>query len=167
MKIAVGSDHRGFESKRRLMSVLRQMGHELTDFGCEGVANVDYPDFALPVAQAVAEGTCDVGILLDGSGIGMSIAANKVFGARAALVHDEITCRRAREHHHCNILCLGTDLLGEDQIRNIVRIFLETRFENGRHLRRIEKICEFERRSRLLAAEASPHVVEPRSGKQE
>src|SRR6516164_6480151 len=126
MKLAVACDHRGFEAKRRLLPLLKQMGHEVTDFGCENASNCDYPDFAGPAARAVADGQAEVGILMDGSGIGMSIAANKIHGIRAALVHDEVTARRAREHNHCNVLCLGTDLLSEDMIRQIVQIFLTT-----------------------------------------
>ncbi len=140
MRIAVGCDHRGYEAKRRLLPVLRSAGHTVEDFGCETVAAVDYPDFASPVGRAVARGQADVGILMDGSGIGMSVVANKIHGVRAALVHDHVTARRAREHNHCNVLCLGTDLLGEDQIRQIVDIFLNTGFSDGRHLRRLEKI---------------------------
>ena len=145
MKIAVASDHRGFEGKRRLLPLLKKLGHEVQDFGCENTGSVDYPDFAVPVSRKVATGEFDVGILLDGSGIGMSIVANKVAGVRAALVHDEVTARRAREHNHCNVLCLGTDLLSEDQIRTIVEIFLNTPFGDGRHARRIEKVQQVER----------------------
>jgi ribose 5-phosphate isomerase B len=148
MKIAVASDHRGFEGKRKLIPVLKQKGHEVEDFGTESAASCDYPDFAFPAARAVVQGQCDVGILMDGSGIGMSIVANKVPGVRAALVHDEVTARRSREHNHCNVLCLGTDLLSEQQIVKIVEIFLETPFADGRHTRRIEKIVQIERDSR-------------------
>ena len=144
MKLAVACDHRGYEAKRRLLPVLRTMGHEVHDFGCEGTGAVDYPDYACLAARAVAEGRADIGILMDGSGIGVSVAANKVRGVRAALVHDHVTARRAREHNHCNVLCLGTDLLGEDQIRQIVEIFLATAFGEGRHLRRVQKLCQME-----------------------
>jgi ribose 5-phosphate isomerase B len=105
---------------------------------------VDYSDYAVPAARAVAEGRADAGILMDGSGIGMSIAANKVIGVRAALAHDQVTARRAREHNHCNVLCLGTDLLGEEQIRQIAEIFLTTEFGDGRHKRRVEKLRQVE-----------------------
>jgi ribose 5-phosphate isomerase B len=154
MKVAVANDHRGYEAKRRLLPVLKKLGHAVDDFGCETSSAVDYPDFAAPVARAVAGGTADVGILMDGSGIGMSIAANKFVGVRAALVHDEVTARRAREHNHCNVLCLGTDLLSEDQIRQIVEIFLATGFVDGRHTRRIEKLkaIEDEQRQALPGA---------------
>lgn len=144
MKLAVACDHRGYEAKRRLLPVLKQQGHEVTDFGCDAQSACDYPDFAGPAARAVASGTCEAAILMDGSGIGMSIAANKVHGVRAALVHDEVTARRAREHNHCNVLCLGTDLLSEELIRNIVQIFLTTEFGNGRHVRRVQKVVQLE-----------------------
>ena len=144
MKVAVACDHRGYEAKRRLLPLVKRMGHEIEDFGCEGPAAVDYPDYAAPVARAVAKGMADVGILMDGSGIGMSIAANKFCGVRAALVHDEVTARRSREHNHCNVLCLGTDLLSEDQIRQIAEIFLSTSFVDGRHTKRIEKLKAIE-----------------------
>ena len=140
MKIAVACDHRGYEAKRRLLPILKNAGHQVVDFGCETATRCDYPDFAVPAASAVADAACDIGILLDGSGIGMTVAANKVCGVRAALAHDEVTARRSREHNHCNVLCLGTDLLSEDQIRQIVEIFLETAFGHGRHTRRVEKV---------------------------
>ena len=145
MKIAIASDHRGFEAKRKLIPMLKQRGHHVDDFGCDSPASCDYPDFAVPAGRSVADGTHDVGIFLDGSGIGMSIAANKVKGVRAALVHDEVTARRSREHNHCNVLCLGTDLLSEAQITKIVEIFLDTPFADGRHTRRLEKIRQLER----------------------
>jgi ribose 5-phosphate isomerase B len=144
LKIAIACDHRGFEAKRRLLPTLKKLGHDFTDLGCDGSGSVDYPDFALPVSKQVADAKFDVGILLDGSGIGMSIVANKVDGVRAALVHDEVTARRSREHNHCNVLCLGTDLLSEDQIKKIVEIFLSTPFGDGRHARRVEKIGQVE-----------------------
>ncbi len=144
MKLAIACDHRGFDAKRRLVPVLKGLGHEVEDFGCEGTGAVDYPDYAAPAARAVAEGRADAGILMDGSGIGMSVAANKIIGVRAALAHDQVTARRAREHNHCNVLCLGTDLLSEDQVRSIVEIFLTTPFQDGRHDRRIEKIARIE-----------------------
>jgi ribose 5-phosphate isomerase B len=147
MKIAVACDHRGYDAKRKLLPLLKKLGHEVKDFGCESTASVDYPDYAIPAARAVADGTHDLGILLDGSGIGMSVAANKVRGVRAGLVHDTITAHRAREHNHCNVLCMGTDLLSEEQIRQIVEIFLSTPFGEGRHVRRIDKLSEFERQA--------------------
>ena len=148
MKLVLACDHRGYDAKRKLVPVLKKMGHEVEDFGCEGTTAVDYPDFAAPAARAVAAGKFEAGILFDGSGIGMSVVANKIDGVRAALVHDEVTARRAREHNHCNILCLGTDLLSEDQIRDITQIFLTTPFGEGRHARRVEKLNDLEKQSR-------------------
>ncbi len=146
MKIAVGSDHRGYEAKRKFAPYLRQLGHDVEDYGCEtsSVAS-DYPDFALAVGRAVIEGRAEVGVLFDNSGLGMSIAANKVPGVRAALAHDEVTARIAREHNHCNILCLGCDLLNEGEIKKIIQMFLTCAFSQGRHLRRIEKLREIEK----------------------
>jgi ribose 5-phosphate isomerase B len=144
MKLAIASDHRGFEAKKKLLPVLRRLGHEVQDFGCDGPTSCDYADFAAPAARSVARGENEAAILLEGSGIGMSITANKVHGIRAALIHDEVTSRRAREHHHCNVLCLGTELLGEDQIRSIVEIFLSATFQDGRHKGRIEKVMKIE-----------------------
>ena len=142
MRVAIACDHRGYEAKKRLLPVLKKGEHEVRDFGCDSPTSCDYPDFAIPAARAVAANEVDIAILLDGSGIGMSVAANKVRGVRAALVHDEVTARRAREHNHCNVLCLGTDLLSEEQIRKIVDIFMHTAFADGRHRQRVEKIRE-------------------------
>jgi ribose 5-phosphate isomerase B len=152
MKIAVACDHRGYEAKRRLLPLLAQLGHEVTDFGCETNASpCDYPDMAIPAARSVADGKCHVGIFLDGSGIGMSVAANKVRGVRAALAHDEVTARLSREHNHCNVLCLGSDLLNDGEIRKIITIFLETPFGEGRHVRRVEKLRQLEQREGFVS----------------
>jgi ribose 5-phosphate isomerase B len=145
MKVAVACDHRGYDAKRRLTPVLVRAGHEVTDMGCDSTAGCDYPDFAAPASRAVARGEQEVAILLDGSGIGMSIVANKIHGVRAALAHDEVTARQAREKNHCNVLCLGTDLLGEEHIRKIVEIFLTTPFQQGRHAERLAKIAKIEK----------------------
>lgn len=144
MKVVIACDHRGYDAKRRLLPSLSKLGHDVVDLGCDSTASCDYPDFAAPAARSVARGEYELGILLDGSGIGMSIVANKVHGVRAALVHDELTARQAREKTQCNVLCIGTDLLGEDQIRNIVEIFLSTPFQGGRHLERLAKIARVE-----------------------
>jgi len=148
MKIALASDHRGYEPKMKLIPGLRKAGHEVVDFGCHSTASSDYPDFAIPAAQAVSSGQCEIGVFFDGIGIGMSVTANKVRGVRAGLVHDELTARRAREHNHCNVLCLGTDLLSEDMVRRIVEIFLTTPFVDGRHARRIEKVMMLDAQTR-------------------
>jgi ribose 5-phosphate isomerase B len=144
MKIAIGSDHRGFEVKQRIITVLQQLGHEVLDVGPHRRESVDYPDFAFQVATAVGEGRVDRGILICGTGIGMCIAANKVKGVRAAPCHDSITAEMSRRHNDANVLCLSADLLGEELIERMVRIWLETEFEAGRHARRVEKILRFE-----------------------
>jgi ribose 5-phosphate isomerase B len=144
MKIAIGSDHRGFDAKRRLIPMLRQLGHEIIDLGPEGNESVDYPDYAYEVAKAVGDGRVDRGILICGTGIGMCIAANKVKGVRAAPCHDSITVEMSRRHNDANVLCLSADLLGDELIGRIVRIWLETAFEGGRHARRVEKVKRIE-----------------------
>jgi ribose 5-phosphate isomerase B len=144
MKIAIGSDHRGYDVKRRVITVLQNLGHEVIDAGPHGRDSVDYPDFAFEVATAVGEGRAERGILICGTGIGMCIAANKVRGVRAAPCHDSITAEMSRRHNDANVLCLSADLLGEELIDRMVRIWLETEFESGRHARRVEKITRFE-----------------------
>jgi ribose 5-phosphate isomerase B len=144
MRIAIGSDHRGYDAKRRLLPVIQQLGHEVLDLGPEGSESVDYPDFAFQVARAVGEGRVDRGILICGTGIGMCIAANKVAGVRAAPCHDSITAEMSRRHNDANVLCLSADLLGEDLMARMARIWLETDFEAGRHARRVDKITRFE-----------------------
>lgn len=144
MKIAVGSDHRGYDAKKRLVPLLQHLGHEVADVGTVGCDSVDYPDFAFEVAKLVSAGQADRGILTCGSGIGMCIAANKVRGVRAALCHDPITAEMSRRHNDANVLCLSADLLGEEIIDRLIKIWVETPFEAGRHARRVEKIMRFE-----------------------
>ena len=144
MRIAIGSDHRGYDVKRRIRSLLEQMGHEVLDLGTDSNENVDYPDFAFQVAQAVAEGRVERGVLVCGTGIGMCIAANKVRGVRAAPCHDSITAEMSRRHNDANVLCISADLLGDELIDRMLRIWLETDFEGGRHARRVDKITRFE-----------------------
>ena len=144
MKIAIGSDHRGYETKRRLVHFLQQLSHEVLDMGTDGSDAVDYPDFAFQVASAVSERRVERGILICGTSIGMCIAANKVKGVRAAPCHDSITAEMSRRHNDANVLCLSADLLGEELIGRMVRLWLETEFEGGRHARRVEKITRFE-----------------------
>lgn len=146
MKIAIASDHRGYEAKMKLLPILRRFKHQVTDFGCDSAgAGCDYCDVAAPAARSVARGENDVAILLEGSGIGMSVTANKIHGIRAALIHDDVTARRAREHHHCNALCIGCELLSEDQIRSITEIFLNATFQDGRHAARVAKVMQIEK----------------------
>jgi ribose 5-phosphate isomerase B len=145
MRIAIGSDHRGYDVKRRIVSLLQRLGHDVLDVGPVSGENVDYPDFAFQVAQAVSEGRVDRGILTCGTGIGMCIAANKVTGVRAAPCHDSITAEMSRRHNDANVLCLSADLLGGELLDRMVKIWLETEFEGGRHARRVEKIDRFEK----------------------
>lgn len=152
MKVAIGSDHRGFDLKRRLANLLEQKGHEILDLGCHRKENSDYPDQAFTVARAVADGRADRGILICGTGIGMCIAANKVNGVRAALCHDAITAEMSRRHNNANVLCLSSDLLGEELVEHLVGIWLATEFEQGRHARRVEKITRFEQTGELDCA---------------
>src|SRR6266481_5624258 len=144
MRIAIGSDHRGYDVKRRIVSLLQRLGHDVLDVGPISGENVDYPDFAFQVAQAVSEGKVDRGILICGTGIGMCIAANKVRGVRAAPCHDSITAEMSRRHNDANIICLSADLLGDELIDRMLRIWLDTGFEGGRHARRVEKIVQYE-----------------------
>jgi len=144
MKIAIGSDHRGYEVKKRLVALLQGLGHEVVDLGTNAADSVDYPDFAFLVAAEVGEGRCERGVLLCGTGLGMCIAANKVKNVRAVTCHDRITAEMSRRHNDANILCLSAHLLGDDLVETVVRIWLETPFEDGRHARRVEKITQYE-----------------------
>ena len=144
MKIVIGSDHRGVEIKGRLLPLLRSMGHEVLDVGAEGAESVDYPDYAYQVARRVGKGEMDRGLLICGTGIGMSMAANKVRGVRAAACPDLLTAEMSRRHNDANVMCLSADLLGEDQMMQMIRIWIETQFEGGRHARRVEKIAKIE-----------------------
>ena len=144
MNIVIGSDHRGVEIKRRLLDFLRSLGHDVLDVGTEGAESVDYPDFAYEVARRVGNGERERGMLICGTGIGMSITANKVRGVRAAACQDVLTAEMSRRHNDANVLCLSADLLGEDQMMQMIRIWLETEFEGGRHARRVEKIAKIE-----------------------
>jgi len=147
MKIAIGSDHRGFDVKRRLVQYLQNQGHEVLDLGTDQPDPCDYPDIAFAVADAVSQQQCDRGILICNTGIGMSIAANKVSGVLAALCHDPITAEMSRRHNDANILCLSAHLLGEEALVQMVNLFLTTDFEGGRHARRVERIREHERKN--------------------
>jgi ribose 5-phosphate isomerase B len=144
MKVAIGSDHRGYHAKEQIKNYLTAAGHQVQDFGCEGTQSCDYPDFSLPGARAVAEGKADRGIFFCGTGIGMSMTANKVKGVRAALCHDELTAEMSRRHNNANVLCLPADLIGEALMRRVVDVWLQTDYEGGRHDRRIQKITDYE-----------------------
>lgn len=142
--IAIGCDHAGFELKEHLKGFLERNGHKVEDCGTYDEQSVDYPDFARKVAEAVASGRVEVGLLMCGTGMGMTMVANKVRGIRAALCHDSYTARMAREHNDANVLALGGRLLGKGLAEEIVTIFLSTPFAGGRHARRVEKIMEKE-----------------------
>ena len=144
MRIAVASDHRGFIVKGKILSLLAELGHEAVDYGPEGSESVDYPDFAAKVALAISKHEIDRGILICGTGMGMCIVANKFAGVRAAPCHDDLTAEMSRRHNDANVMCLSADLLGEELIDRMIRIWLETNFESGRHARRVEKITRFE-----------------------
>lgn len=144
MRIAIASDHRGYHAKRRIVSLLQSLKHEVEDLGTHGLDAVDYPDYAAQVALAVGAKRADRGILICGTGIGMCIAANKVKGVRAAPCHDSITAEMSRRHNDANVLCLSGDLLGEELIDRMIRLWLSTEFEGGRHARRVQKINEIE-----------------------
>jgi ribose 5-phosphate isomerase B len=144
MKVALGADHAGYELKEKLKPWLLGQGIELEDKGTVSNESVDYPDFARDVALEVTGGRADYGILVCGSGIGMSIAANKVPGARAANVCNEEEARLSREHNDANILAIGARFLSEDSARKIVEAFLNSKFAGGRHQRRVEKIAQLD-----------------------
>lgn len=146
MRIAIGCDHRGFAVKQKLMELLARLKHEVTDVGANTADSVDYPDVACVVAEKVSRGEVDRGILICGTGIGMSIAANKLPGVRAAPCHDDLSAEMSRRHNDLNVLCLSADMLGEKVIDRMVEIWLNTEFEGGRHARRVEKISQLERR---------------------
>ena len=145
MKIAIGTDHRGFEIRAKVVELVRQLGHDVLDVGTFSPDAVDYPDIAADVAHKVSQHEVDRGILVCGTGLGMCIAANKVRGVRAAPCHDDITAEMSRRHNDSNVLCLSADLLGERLIDRMIEIWLTTPFEGGRHARRIDKISELER----------------------
>jgi ribose 5-phosphate isomerase B len=145
--VAIGADHGGFELKQQLKEHLRDWGYQVLDLGTDSAEAVDYPDFAEAVGIAVARGEAWLGIALDSAGIGSSIAANKVPGVRAALCYDRATARNSREHNDANVLTLGAKLIAPEAAREIVALWLSTRFAGGRHQRRVDKIRSIEERS--------------------
>ncbi len=151
MRIAVSSDHRGFRAKETVKNHLKKSGHEVVDFGCDSPVSCDYPDFALAGATSVAKGESDRGVFLCGTGIGMSMSANKVKGIRAALCHDELTAEMSRRHNNANVLCLPADLVGDELMRRVIDAWLNTDYEGGRHDRRLKKIADFENNGQCTA----------------
>ncbi|MEK8131675.1 ribose 5-phosphate isomerase B [Paenibacillus filicis] len=145
MKIAMGADHAGYRLKDELKPFIESLGHEVVDYGCNCADSVDYPDYALKVCEEVVSGGADKGILICGTGIGMTIAANKVPGIRCALVNDLFSAKATREHNDSNVLSLGERVVGPGVAQEIVKIWLETEFSNGeRHLGRIGKVKALE-----------------------
>ena len=146
MKIAIGADHAGFAAKEEIKTVIKALGHTVLDQGTTGEASVDYPDFAEKVARAVASGEADRGVLICGTGIGMSIAANKVPGIRAAVVSDEKTAELSRRHNDANIFCAGARVTPVVKIAESLKVWLQTPFEGGRHVNRVGKIAAIEKK---------------------
>ncbi|MEG2536442.1 MAG: ribose 5-phosphate isomerase B [Hydrogenoanaerobacterium sp.] len=145
--IAIGSDHGGFALKTELIAWLEQNGFDYKDFGTYDEKSCDYPDYALPVAMAVAGGECRLGVLCCGTGIGISIAANKVHGIRAALCADYFSAKYTRKHNDANIICFGGRTIGAGLACELLDVFLHTEFEGGRHAARIKKITDIENNS--------------------
>ena len=147
MNIAIGNDHAGLPLKRHLLKILQDAGHAVEDLGAHDDKSVDYPDYARAVGEAVINGQAEVGILLCGSGVGASIAANKITGIRAALCHDAFSARQSREDDDANVLCLGPRVIGPKLAQVLLRIFIDTKFSGiERHRCRLEKVLELERR---------------------
>lgn len=140
MKVAIANDHRGHEAIEQVRAIIMQLGFECIDLSCQGDQPVDYPDIAYHASRYVAQKEADRAVLICGTGIGMSIAANKIKGIRAALCFDELAAKLSREHNDANVLCLSGDLIGSTGLRKIVETWLTTEFVGGRHQRRVNKI---------------------------
>jgi ribose 5-phosphate isomerase B len=146
MKVGIGCDHAGLELKKEITSFLKEMGIDCIDYGTNGPESVDYPDFGERVSEAVSKGELDRGVLICGTGIGMSIVANKFPGIRASLCNELFTARMSRLHNDANILVIGGRIVGRDLAREIVRVWFSTPFEGGRHENRLDKIRRIESR---------------------
>lgn len=144
MKIALGCDHGGYDLKQYVIKVLEGLGHEVEDFGCHSLESCDYPDFGAAAARAVAEGTCDRGIVICTTGIGISIVANKIRGIRCAHCADCLQAEMTRRHNDANMMAIGAGFTGPDMAKRMVEVFLSTAFEGGRHARRVEKMMALE-----------------------
>lgn len=145
MKISIACDHGAFDLKERLKAHLLEGGHEVTDCGTHSTDSCDYPDFGIAAARLVADGACDRGVVLCTTGIGMSMAANKVKGVRCALCHEPLSAEMTRRHNDANVLAMGAGVTGGNLAERILDVFLSTQFEGGRHQRRIDKLMEAER----------------------
>lgn len=146
MKIAIAADHGGFTLKEEVKELLNELGHEVYDFGTNGIESVDYPDYGLPAAEAVASGKYERGILICGTGLGMAIVANKVPGVRAVVVHDTFSAKATRQHNDSNVLAMGARVVGPGLAQEIVSVWLATEYEGGRHKNRVDKIKEIEQK---------------------
>lgn len=145
MRIAIGSDHAGYDFKEAVSTRLAAAGHEVVDKGCHSTDSVDYPDYAAAVGRAVAAGEVDRGILICGTGVGIAMAANKVPGVRAAVVHDRFTAEMSRAHNDANVLCLGARVLDGKHAIELAEYWLTVVFDGGRHARRVSKIADLDR----------------------
>lgn len=143
MKIAIGSDHGGYALKQIVCEYLKNLGHEVLDMGCKSEESVDYPDYAFPVCEAVTDGNADRAILICGTGIGMSMCANKVEGIRCALCSEPVSAALTRRHNNANALAVGARIIGVEMAKEIIRTFLETPFDGGRHEKRIDKMMSY------------------------
>ncbi len=162
MKIALGSDHRGYEAKELIKSLLQRSGHEVIDFGTDESRVCDYPDYGIPAALAVSRGEADRAVLICGSGVGMSITANKIPGIRAALCQDELTAQMSRKHNDANILCLPAMLVNDPLITRIAESWISAEFEGGRHIKRVDKMMAAEKYCRETDAKTTPEPKKER-----
>lgn len=150
MKIAIAADHGGFELKDSMVEYIKSLGNEVVDLGTNSADSVDYPDYAKKVCEEIQQGNSDLGILICGTGIGMSLAANKFEGMRAACVSDVYSAKMSRNHNNANVLCIGARVIGDEVAKLIIKTFLENEFEAGRHQRRVDKIMAFEKENKGL-----------------
>lgn len=150
MKIAIAADHGGFELKDSMVGYIKSLGNEVVDLGTNSADSVDYPDYAKKVCEEIQQGNSDLGILICGTGIGMSLAANKFDGIRAACVSDVYSAKMSRNHNNANVLCIGARVIGDEVAKLIIKTFLENEFEAGRHQRRVDKIMAFEKENKGL-----------------
>ena len=150
MKIAIAADHGGFELKDSMVEYIKSLGNEVLNLGTNSADSVDYPDYAKKVCEEIQKGNSDLGILICGTGIGMSLAANKFEGIRAACVSDVYSAKMSRNHNNANVLCFGARVIGDEVAKLIIKTFLENEFEAGRHQRRVDKIMAFEKENKGL-----------------
>ena len=150
MKIAIAADHGGFELKDSMVEYIKSLGNEVMDLGTNSADSVAYPDYAKKVCEEIQQGNSDLGILICGTGIGMSLAANKFDGIRAACVSDVYSAKMSRNHNNANVLCIGARVIGDEVAKLIIKTFLENEFEAGRHQRRVDKIMAFEKENKGL-----------------